>query len=118
MFDLGGLVVPGGVEGELADEGAGGGVGDPDVQVLDEHEDAGSGVGSAYADVVEAAGVAQGDDAGGIDGVAADAAVFGGGAGGGGFGSGLVGGVWGAAGQGSVGSGGVVVDDELVEQGL
>jgi hypothetical protein len=37
-------------------------VGDPDAWVVDEHEDAGLGVGSAEADVVEAAGVAATND--------------------------------------------------------
>jgi hypothetical protein len=57
----GGLVVAIGVEGEFAEEFPGGGVDDADVQVADEHEDAGSGVGPADADVVEAAGVAEGE---------------------------------------------------------
>jgi hypothetical protein len=48
----GGLVIATGVEGELAEELAGGGVDDADVQVADEHEDVGSGVGPADADVV------------------------------------------------------------------
>ena len=52
------MVVPGGVDGEFADELAGGGVDDSDVEVADEHEDAGSGVGSADADVVQPAGEA------------------------------------------------------------
>src|ERR1035441_7721618 len=39
----GGLVVPGRVEGEFAQEFAGGGVDDPDVQVADEHQDRGPG---------------------------------------------------------------------------
>jgi hypothetical protein len=51
----GGLVVPGGVEGEFAEEFAGGGVDDADVQVLDEHDDVGPGVGPADADVVQTA---------------------------------------------------------------
>jgi hypothetical protein len=38
----GGLVVAGGVDGELAEEFAGGGVDDADVQVLDEQQDVGS----------------------------------------------------------------------------
>ena len=38
------LVVASGVDVELSDELAGGGVDDPDVEVLDEHQDAGSGV--------------------------------------------------------------------------
>jgi hypothetical protein len=58
----GGLVVPGRVEGEFAQEFAGVGVDDADVQVLDQEQDAGSGVGAADADVVEPAVVAQGDD--------------------------------------------------------
>ena len=59
----GGLVGAGGVEGEIAQEFAGGGVDDADVQVLDEQQDVGPGVGPADADVVEAAGVPQGDGA-------------------------------------------------------
>ena len=50
-----GLVVPGGVEGEVAQEFAGGLGDDSDVQVLDEQQDVGSGVGSSDADVVQAA---------------------------------------------------------------
>jgi hypothetical protein len=42
---------------------------------LDEYDHVGSGVGSTQADVVESAGVSQGDDAGVIDAVVADAAV-------------------------------------------
>jgi hypothetical protein len=56
----GGLVVAVRVEGELAEESAGGGVDDPDVEVLHEEEDVGSGAGPAGADLVEAAGVAAG----------------------------------------------------------
>jgi hypothetical protein len=52
-WPAGGLVVAAGVEGELAQQFAGGGVDDPDVEVLDEQEDVGSGVGPADADVVE-----------------------------------------------------------------
>ena len=89
----GGLVVAGGVEGEFAEEFAGGGVDDADVQVLHEEQDAGSGVGSADADVVEASGVAEGDFAVGVDAVGADAVVgVGGAVTGGGFGAGLIGG--------------------------
>ena len=80
-----GLIVAGGVEGELAEEFAGGGVDDADVEVLDEQDDVGSGVGPADADVVEAAAVAQGDVAGLADGVGADAVV-----GAGGFGPGRI----------------------------
>ena len=48
---------------------------DADSEILDQHEYAGAGVGSADADVVKAAGDAQGDDAGLVDAVAADAVV-------------------------------------------
>jgi len=55
-----GLVVPGRVEGELAEQFAGRGVDDADVQVLDQEQDAGSGVGAADADVMPPAAGAQG----------------------------------------------------------
>src|SRR5215831_6721143 len=71
----GGLVVAGRVEGQVAEQFAGGGVDDADVQVLDEQQDVGSGVGSAGADVVELAGVAEGDGAGFADDVGADAVM-------------------------------------------
>jgi len=45
------------------------------VQVLDEEQDAGSGVGPPDADVVEPAVVAEGDEPGGVDAVGADAVV-------------------------------------------
>jgi hypothetical protein len=83
----GGLVVAAWVEGEVAQELAGGGVNDADVEVLHEHHDVGSGVGPADADVVEPAAVAEGDGAGGADDVGADAVVgVGGAAAGGGLG--------------------------------
>ena len=88
-----GLVVAVAVEGEVAEQLAGGGVDDADVEVGDEHHDAGSGVFVAEADVVQAAVVAQGDTSGLVDAVVADApvvvvvAVAGGG-----LGSGVVGG--------------------------
>jgi hypothetical protein len=44
------LVVPARVDGELAQEFAGGGVDDADVEVLDEQDDVGSDVGSPDAD--------------------------------------------------------------------
>ena len=69
------MVVAGGVEGELSEEFAGGGVGDADVVVVDEDDDVGSGVGSSDADVVEPAVDAQRDGAGFVDAVAADAVV-------------------------------------------
>jgi hypothetical protein len=45
------------------------------MQVLDQQQDVGSGVGPADADVLEAAAVVQGDHAVGVDAVAADAVV-------------------------------------------
>ncbi|MGA8254434.1 MAG: hypothetical protein WBW75_07570 [Mycobacterium sp.] len=54
---------------------AGGGVDDADVEVLDEDWDAGAGVGSADADVVRPAGVAQGEFSELVDAVGADAVV-------------------------------------------
>ena len=71
----GGLVVPGGVEDELAEEFAGGGVDDSDVEVLDKDQDAGSVVDAPDADVVQAPVDAQGDGAGLVDAVGADAVV-------------------------------------------
>ena len=71
----GGLVVAGGVDGEVAEEFAGGGVDDADVEVVDEDDDVGSGVGSSDADVVESAVEAEGDVAGVVDAVVADAVV-------------------------------------------
>ena len=87
---------------------------------LDEHEDVGSGVGPADADVVEAAAVAQGEVAVGVDEVGADAVVgVGGAVAGGGFGPGGVGGGGGlAVRQGPVRPAGVVVAGEGVEEGL
>ena len=65
---------------------------DADPEILDQHEYAGAGVGSADADVVEASGDAQGDDAGLVDAVAADPVVGVGAVCGVGFGAGGVGG--------------------------
>jgi hypothetical protein len=56
-----GLVVAGGVDDQLAQQLAGGRVDDADLEVLDEQQDRGSGVGSADADVVKAAVDPQGD---------------------------------------------------------
>ena len=64
-----------GFEDQLAEEFAGDGVDDADLEVLDEQDDVGSGVGSADADVVESAVVAQGDGAGFVDAVVADPVV-------------------------------------------
>ena len=69
------MIVPGGVDGEVADELTGGGIDDSDVEVVDEHENAGSGVGAADADVVQAAVDAQGEGAVGVDAVGAHALV-------------------------------------------
>jgi hypothetical protein len=74
------LVVAGLVDGELADEFAGGGVDDPDVQVVNEHEDGRAGVLVAGADVVEFPVDAQGELAGWVGAVGADAVVGVGGA--------------------------------------
>ena len=57
----GGLVVPGGVKGEVAEDFSGGGVDDGDFEVLGEDQDAGSVVDAADADVLQAAVDAQGD---------------------------------------------------------
>jgi hypothetical protein len=62
----GGLVVTVGVEDQFADELAGGSVDDADVQVMDEEQDAGAGVGSSDADVVELSVVPEGDEPGGV----------------------------------------------------
>ncbi|HJQ45649.1 MAG TPA: hypothetical protein VJ870_04890 [Amycolatopsis sp.] len=63
------------VDGEFAEEFSGGGVDGAYVEVVDEEQDVGSGVGSSDADVAEFAGDAQGDAAGGVDLVFADAVV-------------------------------------------
>ena len=65
---------------------------DADPEILDQHEYAGAGVGSADADVVQASGDAQGDHAGWVDAVAADPVVGVGAVCWVGFGSGGVGG--------------------------
>jgi len=102
------------------EEFAGGGVDDADVQVLDQEQDVGPGVGPADADVVELAGVAQGDGAVVIEPVGAHPVV-----GAGftvawcGFGAGGVGGGGGGpVGQGAVGPLVVVEAGEVVQQGL
>jgi hypothetical protein len=66
------LVIDGWVENQLADDLAGGGVGDTDVEAVDQHQDKGSGVGSADTDVVESACLTEGEFAVAIDHVAAD----------------------------------------------
>ena len=66
-----GLVVPGWVEGQLADDSAVVGE-DPDVGAGDEHGDGSAGVSAAEADVVESALVADGDLAVAVDLVVAE----------------------------------------------
>jgi hypothetical protein len=91
------LVGAGGVEGEGAEDFAGSGVDDADVEVVDEGDDVGSGVGSSDADFVEVAVVAEGDFAGVVHAVVADSVfVVGGGVVVGCccFGSGVVGDGW------------------------
>jgi hypothetical protein len=60
------------VEGEVAELGAVEGE-DSDLEASDEHDDAPAGVGAADADVVEAAVVAEGELAAGVDAVVVDA---------------------------------------------
>src|SRR5215472_1076387 len=70
-----GLVGTGEVEGEGSEDLAGGGVDDANIEVLDEQDDGGSGMGSTDADVEQAAGDPQGDLAGGVDHVMSDSAM-------------------------------------------
>ena len=104
----------------MAEELSGGGVDDADVEVLDEQDDVGSGVGPADADVVEPAAVAQGEGAGFADGVGADVVVgVGGAVAGDGFGPGGVrGGRGGPVRQGAVRPLVVVAGGEGVQEGL
>jgi hypothetical protein len=69
------LVVLVGVDGEFAEELAGDGVDDADVEVGDEQDDVGSGVGSSDADVVEFSVDAQGDGSSLVDAVVPDQVV-------------------------------------------
>lgn len=57
------MVAAFGVDGQGADDFAGGGVDDADVEVVDEQDDGGSVEGSSEADVVELAVDPQGDAA-------------------------------------------------------
>ena len=59
----------------MAEDLSGFGVDDVDVEFLDEHGDVGSGMGSSDADVVEFAGVAEGDGAGVTDDVVTNPVV-------------------------------------------
>ena len=86
---------------------------------MDEDQDVGSGVGSADADVVQAAGRRRVMDAGLVDAVGADPVVGVGAVSRVGFGACAVGGRWGGAvGQGAVRAVVVVFVDEGVELGL
>ena len=61
LADTAGLVIDGWVEHQLADELAGGGVDDANVEAVDQHQDGDSGVSSADPDVVQPAVVAEGE---------------------------------------------------------
>ena len=74
-WSAGAVVAAGGVDGELAEDLAGGGVDDAYVEVGDEQDDAGSGVGSADGDVVQLAVESERDVAAGGDAVVADPVV-------------------------------------------
>ena len=70
-----GLVVPFWVDFQLSEEFAGGGCDDSDVEVVDEQDDVGSGVGSADADVTQLAVDSEGDGAGFVDAVVSNPCV-------------------------------------------
>ena len=70
-----GLVVAGGVEGEVADDFAGVVVDDADVEVVDHDDDGGAGLGAADADVVQSTVVPQDERAVRVDLVVADTEV-------------------------------------------
>lgn len=63
------MVVPAGVQGEFADELAGVAVQDADVAVVDQDDDVGAAPSFTESDVVQAAVVADGDNAAGVDAV-------------------------------------------------
>ena len=111
------MVAAGWVDREGADDLAAGGVDNAYVEVVDEHDDAGSMELSAEPDVVQLAGDAEGDVAV-ADFVVADPVVGLVDAGGGRFGSGVIGRDRGAVAKRAVGSLSVVFVDELVEQCL
>ena len=119
MSFLAGLVADVGVEGEVAEEFAGGGVDDADVEVGDEKHDGGAGESAADADVVHSAGSAKGDGTGFVDAVAADPVVGPRGRSVGfGFREQAVDDGGNPAAEGSVGAPMVVLVDERVEEGL
>ena len=113
------MVVPGGIKSEFAQK-LPVGVENADVKVADQHQDAGAGMAAAQADVVQAAVVPQGDHAGVVDAVVADAVVPGVDRGSGVHGLGAAGVclLGRASTEGAVRPDGVVVVAELVEQGL
>ena len=68
--------MPTGSSGELVSEFSCGGIDDAYVEVFDEHDYLGLGVGSSDSDVVESSGVAEGDCAGFVDDVVSDSVVL------------------------------------------
>jgi hypothetical protein len=112
-----GLVVEAGVESELAQQLAGGGVDHADVLVVDQDSNPFVFVGASDSDVVHAGAEPEGDGAGVIDTVFADSPVSVG-AGRGGFAARGVGLVWGCAVEGAMRADGVVVVAEGVELAL
>ena len=101
----------------VGEDFAGGEVGDGDVVVVGEREDAFAGVRGADAEVVDAAGAADGHAACGVEAVVSEAVVAGGVPVGGreGFGGGAVGVAWSSSLQRAVGALLVVVRTERVE---
>ena len=97
-------MVPGGVEGQLAEQLAGGRVDHRDVESLDQHQNGGLGMGPPGADVVQPAVDLQGELAVGGGAAGADAVVAAGGpvAGYGFWPGGVGGGGGGAVRQGAV----------------
>ena len=75
MSFSGRLVVPGRVQDQFPEQLAGGGIDNPDVQILDEEHHVGSRVGFTDPDVMEPAVVADGDRTGVVDPVPANPAV-------------------------------------------
>ena len=113
------MEVAGGVQGQFADEFAGVALHDPDVEVVDEQGDRGSGQAAAQSEVVQVAVVAQRHGAALVNAVVADTAVWiDVGAGRGGLRAGGVGLPGRLASIGSMGSGFVVVGPEPGELAL
>ncbi len=110
------MVGAGGVEGEGAEDFAGGCVDDADVEVFDEADNAGPGVGSADSDLEHVAVVPQCDFAAGVDAVVADTPVRIVATDRAGFGSRVVGRCWCPVAERSVWAPLVVFVSELFEQ--